>query len=179
MSLPCGASDNPRNEKPPPKEAASHLLSLLRPDLKLHIAGERAAGCGHGDIARGRSLRNRGRQERIGLNGEACRRPIERNAGCASESLAENANRPPHLAQVAHETYERAKSGVEAEDRACSDCSTKRRCPVQPSIGVLNQSWIGVCTARATVIRAKTVERGQRSSWRELEDGASVIGSAV
>ena len=143
------------------------------------ITRQRAARRGHGHKPSGRTRWNGGCKERIRLDGEGCRRPIEGNAGGAGESSAENANRLPHLAQVAYETYERAKSGVEPEDRALSVCSIKRRRSVERPVSVLDQGRVGVSAACAIIPGTKSVERSQSSTWRDLEDGASAIGAAL
>jgi hypothetical protein len=60
------------------------LPNLLQ-HVKRDVAGQRAAGRGHGDVAGGCACRHRGFQERIGDDGEAHRSSVERNCGRSSE----------------------------------------------------------------------------------------------
>jgi hypothetical protein len=81
-------------------------------NVERHVAGERAAGRGHGDIASGCAWGNCSADVCVGNHGEARRDSAEENAGCSRESLAENGPGLPDLACGASEGDERAEAQV-------------------------------------------------------------------
>src|ERR1035438_6666664 len=58
------------------------------------------------------------------------------------------------------------------EDRALAVGPTKIRCPVEVPIGGLDEPRIGVSAVRAVCLGAETVQRGQRATRGDFEDGA-------
>ena len=90
-------------EKPPREAAECSCCSLrLRFHPELLVAGQRAAGSGHGDKTGRGSGRNRGLQVGIGPNVKGCGGSIERDSGCAGESLPENLDGFAHPARSGH-----------------------------------------------------------------------------
>src|ERR1700691_82660 len=81
------------------RQTATNLQKLLD-HMKRHVAGQRAAGRGHRDIAGCCARRDRGAYVRIGNHREARRSPVERDAGGSGESLPKDAEGLPSLRRV-------------------------------------------------------------------------------
>ncbi len=88
--------------------------------MERHIAGQRAAGRGHGDVAGGRSRRDRGAYVCVGDNRETYWNAVERDAGGSGKTLAENGASLTDFARGADEGHKWAEAHVEAEDRAAA-----------------------------------------------------------
>jgi len=60
------------------------------------------------------------------------------------------------------------------EDRAIAGAALAR-CPVEVSVGGLDQPCLGVCAVRAV----EAMQRLQRATWSDFEDRAGVAGAAL
>jgi hypothetical protein len=114
--------------------------------VERHIAGKRAAGRGHGDVAGSRASGNGRLYECVGLHGEVFWRSVQLYASRPSESLAENLRCLADPPEAVDETHKRAKSGIKAEHGAAAavlvitgKVAAERRGPVKHSAGGLQQ----------------------------------------
>src|ERR1017187_9997023 len=56
---------------------------------------------------------------------------------------------------------------------------TKRTCPVEVPIGGLDEPRLGPSTVRAVCLGAEAVQRGQRATRGDFEDGAGAVGPSI
>ena len=73
---------------------------------------------------------------------------------------------------------ERAAGG-DFEDRAVAVGSAGDRCSIQIPIGGLDQPRLGELAVRATTLRAKAVQCGERAAWGDFEDRPKAFGPAL
>ena len=113
-----------------------------------HIAGERAAGSGHYNLACGRAARDDGGHEGVGGDVEAGRGDaVEGDAGCAGQALAENLCGLSGPADRKHKGDERPQAHVKTEDCSCASGTTAIALPVDGSVGMLRETCIRVLWA--------------------------------
>jgi hypothetical protein len=84
--------------------------------VERHIASQRAAGRGYGDITRRGSSWDYCFDESIGDNSEICLNSVDCNASRSGEALAKNRSGLADFASGAHEGHERAEAHVEGVD---------------------------------------------------------------
>src|SRR5580700_1807434 len=99
--------------------------------VKRHVAAQHASGRSDGHVAGGRAGWDSGFDERIRYDRKVRGNPIQQDACCACESLAENAGDLVDFARTVNETHEWAEPHVEAEDNASTTGSPARSYPVE------------------------------------------------
>src|SRR5271168_468916 len=112
-------------------------------NMKRHVASQRPARCGHGDIASRCARWNSRFDEGVGNDSVRNGCSVKRDRSCAGESLPKDLRRLADLARREDEPHERRKSHVQSEnDPPIIDATDKGR-TVKFSIRSLEESPLG------------------------------------
>src|SRR5580698_1043158 len=145
-------------------------------DLERHVAGERAAGRGDGDVTCGCASGNGGFQECVGNHCEAGGDSIKQDGTRSGKALPQNAVGLLNSPSRKYKAHKGSKPRVQsvhspASNRvATADVSSRRRCSIKHPVSGLEQS-----THRGVAITAESVKQRERTVGINVEQCATTL----